>query len=125
MFAEGSANMIPLGNDLRKVPQMRFRSGTDLRKVPQTRFHSETDLRKVPQTRFHSGTDLRKVPQTRFHSETDLRRNAQKGQKKETHSSVISRVCFYHVITFIPFTQVYFGKATCFSLENKRALRGC
>lgn len=27
MFAEGSANVIQLGNDLRKVPQMRFSSG--------------------------------------------------------------------------------------------------
>lgn len=111
MFAECSANVIPIGNDLRSVPQTHFHSGTDLRRVPQTHFHSETDLRNVPQTYFHSGTDLR--------------RNMQKGQKKETHLSVISRVCFYYVITFIYFIQVYFSKAACFSLGNKRALRGC
>ena len=97
MFAECSANVIPIGNDLRSVPQMHF--------------HSETDLRNVPQTHFYSGTDLR--------------RNMQKGQKKETHLSVISRVCFYYVITFISFIQVYFSKAACFSLGNKRALRDC
>ena len=125
MFAECSANMIPIGNDLRSVPQMHFHSGIDLRNVPQTYFHSGTDLRRVPQMHFHSGTDLRNVPQTHFHSGTDLRRNMQKGQKKETHLSVISRVCFYYVIMFISFIQVYFSKAACFSLGNKRALRGC
>lgn len=125
MFAECSANMIPIGNDLRSVPQMHFHSGIDLRNVPQTYFHSGTDLRRVPQTYFHSETDLRNVPQTHFHSGTDLRRNMQKGQKKETHLSVISRVCFYYVITFISFIQVYFSKAACFSLGNKRALRDC
>ena len=111
MFAECSANVIPIGNDLRSVPQMHFHSGIDLRRVPQMHFHSETDLRNVPQTHFYSGTDLR--------------RNMQKGQKKETHLSVISRVCFYYVITFISFIQVYFSKAACFSLGNKRALRDC
>ena len=125
MFAECSANVIPIGNDLRRVPQMHFHSGIDLRNVPQMRFHSGIDLRRVPQTYFHSGIDLRRVPQTHFHSETDLRRNMQKRQKKETHLNVISRVCFYYVITFISFMQVYFGKAACFSLGNKRALRGC
>ena len=111
MFAECSANVIPIGNDLRRVPQTHFHSGIDLRNVPQMHFHSETYLRNVPQTYFHS--------------ETDLRRNMQKEQKKETHLSVISRVCFYYVITFISFIQVYFSKAACFSLGNKRALRGC
>lgn len=125
MFAECSANMIPIGNDLRRVPQTHFYSGIDLRNVPQMYFHSETYLRNVPQTYFHSGTDLRNVPQIHFHSETDLRRNMQKEQKKETHLSVISRVCFYDVIMFISFIQVYFSKAACFSLGNKRALRGC
>ncbi len=125
MFAECSANMIPIGNDLRSVPQTHFHSGIDLRNVPQTHFHSGTDLRRVPQTHFHSETDLRNVPQTYFHSGTDLRRNMQKGQKKETHLSVISRVCFYYVIMFISFIQVYFSKAVCFSLGNKRALRDC
>lgn len=125
MFAECSANVILLGNGLRRVPQTHFYSGIDLRNVPQTRFHSGTDLRRVPQTYFHSETDLRRVPQIHFHSGTDLRRNMQKRQKKETHLSVISRVCFYYVITFISFIQVYFGKAACFSLGNKRALRGC
>lgn len=125
MFAECSANVIPIGNDLRSVPQMHFHSGIDLRNVPQMHFHSGTYLRNVPQTYFHSGIDLRRVPQTHFHSETDLRRNMQKRQKKETHLNVISRVCFYYVITFISFMQVYFGKAACFSLGNKRALRGC
>lgn len=125
MFAECSANVIPIGNDLRSVPQTHFHSGIDLRRVPQTHFHSGTDLRRVPQMHFHSGIDLRNVPQTHFHSGTDLRRNMQKGQKKETHLSVISRVCFYYVITFISFIQVYFSKAACFSLGNKRALRDC
>ena len=97
MFAECSANVIPIGNDLRRVPQ----------------------------THFHLGIDLRRIPQTRFHSGTDLRRNMQKRQKIETHLSVISRVCFYYVITLISFIQVYFSKAACFSLGNKRALRGC
>ena len=69
MFAEYSANMIPIGNDLRSVPQMHFHSGIDLRSVPQTHFHSGIDLRNVPQTHFHSGTGLR--------------RNMQKGQKKK------------------------------------------
>ena len=125
MFAECSANVIPIGNDLRRVPQTHFHSGIDLRNVPQTHFHLGIDLRRVPQMRFHSGIDLRRVPQTHFHSETDLRRNMQKRQKKETHLNVISRVCFYYVIMFISFMQVYFGKAACFSLGNKRALRGC
>ena len=125
MFAECSANVIPIGNDLRSVPQMHFHSGIDLRNVPQTYFHSGIDLRRVPQTHFHSETDLRNVPQTHFHSGTNLRRNMQKGQKKETHLSVISRVYFYYIITFISFIQVYFSKAACFSLGNKRALRGC
>lgn len=125
MFAECSANVIPIGNDLRRVPQTHFHSGIDLRRVPQTRFHSGTDLRRVPQTYFHSGTDLRNVPQTHFHSGTDLRRNMQKRQKIETHLSVISRVCFYYLITFISFIQVYFSKSACFSLGNKCALRGC
>lgn len=125
MFAECSANVIPIGNDLRSVPQTHFHSGIDLRNVPQTYFHSGTDLRRVPQTYFHSETDLRNVPQTYFHSGTGLRRNMQKGQKKETHLSVISRVCFYYVITFISFIQVYFSKAAYFSLGNKRALRDC
>ena len=74
MFAEGSANVIPLGNDLRNSPQTHFRSGTDLRNLPQTHFYSGTDLRNLPQTHFCSGTYLRRLPQTRFHSETDLRR---------------------------------------------------
>ena len=82
MFAECSANVIPIGNDLRSVPQTHFHSGIYLRNVPQTHFHSGTDLRRVPQMHFHSGTDLRNVPQTYFHSGTDLRRNMQKGQKK-------------------------------------------
>ena len=125
MFAECSANVILLGNGLRSVPQMHFHSGIDLRNVPQTHFHSGIDLRRVPQMHFHSETDLRNVPQTHFYSGTDLRRNMQKGQKKETHLSVISRVCFYYVITFISFIQVYFSKAACFSLGNKRALRDC
>lgn len=125
MFAECSANVIPLWNDLRSVPQMHFHLGIDLRRVPQTHFHSGTDLRRVPQTYFHSETDLRRVPQIHFHSGTDLRRNMQKRQKIETHLSVISRVCFYYVITFISFIQVYFSKAVCLSLGNKRALRDC
>lgn len=125
MFAECSANVIPLWNDLRRVPQTHFHLGIDLRRVPQTHFHSGTDLRRVPQTYFHSETDLRRVPQIHFHSGTDLRRNMQKRQKIETHLSVISRVCFYYVITLISFIQVYFSKAACFSLGNKHALRGC
>ena len=49
MFAEGSANVIPLRNDLRNLPQMHFCPGTDLRNLPQMRFHSGTDLRRLPQ----------------------------------------------------------------------------
>ena len=92
------------------------------RKRISTREQTCGEFRKCISTREQTCGMFRKHISTREQTCGEI---CKKDKKKETHLSVISRVYFYYVITFISFIQVYFSKAACFSLGNKRALRDC
>ena len=110
-LAERSANAFPLGNRLAECSANAFPLGNRLAERSANAFPLGNRLAECSANTFPLGNRLAE--------------KYAKRAKKETHLSVISRVCFYYVITFISFIQVYFSKAECFSLGNKRALRDC
>ena len=92
MFAEGSANAIPLGNDLRKVPQMRFRSG-----MTCGRFRKCDSARKQTCGRFRKRDSTREQTCGRFRKHVSTRKQTcgemcKKGKKRK-HTRALFLEC--------------------------------
>ena len=96
MFAEGSANVIPLGNDLRKVPQMRFRSG-----MTCGRFRKHDSAREQTCGRFRKRVSAREQTCGRFRKRDSAREQTcgdfRKHDKKRKNTRELSLECLFVV----------------------------
>ena len=106
MFAEGSANVIQLGNDLRKVPQMRFSSGMtcgrfrkcdSAREQTCGRFRKRDSTRKQTCGRFRKRVSTREQTCGRFRKRVSTRKQTcgemRKKGKKRKHTRALFLEC--------------------------------